>query len=298
MLGAGGGGDVVGALALGRLCESLGTEFVLGGVAWERMPIDPSPGPRPSAEIAGGRALGKRAVLAGPGTATADGVPFSEALVAAHLGAETVLIDVTAGAPGVAAGVEAACAELGCDLVICADVGGDILAIGDEPGLASPLCDAVMAAGCDLAGVPTLVAVIGAGCDGELSPTEVLGRVAASASAGAWLGTWSPSPEVADQVAAAAAGSHTEASMQLVRCARGETGPSAIRGGRRTVELSPVGALAFFFDPVPDLGAVAPLAPAVAGAPSIEAARGALAARGIRTELDYELERAAELGAG
>jgi len=61
---------VVGALAVARLCESLGTPFTLGGVAWERLPIDPHPGPRPLAQIQGGRRLGEAAVLAGPRTAT------------------------------------------------------------------------------------------------------------------------------------------------------------------------------------------------------------------------------------
>ena len=295
MLGAGGGGDVVGALALARLCESLGTEWVLGGVAWERLPVDPFPGPRPAAQIAGGRALSDHAVLAGPETATPEGVRFSEALMAAHLAAATVLIDVTAGARGATQGIDAACDELDCDLVICADVGGDILATGAEPGLASPLCDAVMLAASCAAGAPTLLAVIGAGCDGELTASEVLERVAACARAGAWIGTWSPSSAIADEIAAAAAASYTEASLQLARCARGETGPTPIRGGRRTVELGPVGALAFFFDPADALAEVAPLAPLVAGSVTIEQARASLQAVGVRTELDYERERA---GAG
>ena len=51
------------------------------------------------------------------------------------------------------------------------DVGGDVLARGDEQGLASPLCDAVMVAGAlRVAGrVKSLLAVIGPGCDGELT---------------------------------------------------------------------------------------------------------------------------------
>src|SRR3954468_5023047 len=98
VLGIGGGGDVVGALALARLCESLGTPFVLGGVAWERLPIDPHPGPRPMTEIKGGRPLGDAAVLASAETATPEGVAFSEARMAAHLGTETVLVDVSGGA--------------------------------------------------------------------------------------------------------------------------------------------------------------------------------------------------------
>jgi hypothetical protein len=281
----------VGALAVARMCEAMGTPFVLGGVAWERLAIDPKPGPRPVGEIAGAAPLGDRAVLAGVATSTPEGVRFSESLIAEHLGTETVLVDVTGGAPGVTAAVETACAELDCDLVLLADVGGDILAVGDEPGLASPLCDAVMAAGAVTAGVRALIVVIGAGCDGELTPAEVLGRVAAAGRAGVWTGTWSPAPSVADEVAAAAVSGHTEASMQLARCARGETGPAPIRNGRRTVELSPVGALAFFLEPGDSLAEVAPLVPAVAAAGSIEAARDELAALGIRTELDYELER-------
>ena len=291
MLGAGGGGDVVGALALARLCEALGTEFALGGVAWERMPIDPYPGPRPSSEITGGKALGDHAVLAGPGTATPEGVAFSESLMARHLGADTVLIDVSAGAPGATEGIDAACRALGCDLVICADVGGDILALGDEPGLASPLCDAVMLAASCAAEADVLLAVIGPGCDGELTVAEVLARVAAGARAGAWTGTWSMPPAIADEVEVAAADSYTEASMQLVRCARGETGTAPIRDGRRHVELGPVGALTFFFDPRGALVDLAPLAPLVADAPDIESARSALSRAGVRSELEYERRR-------
>jgi hypothetical protein len=294
VLGAGGGGDVVGALALARLCESLGTEFVLGGVAWERVVIDPKPGPRPVAEIAGGRRIGEHAVLADPETATADGVRFSEALMAEHLGVPTVLIDVTAGAAGAAAAMGAACEELGCDLVICADVGGDILATGTEPGLASPLCDAVMLAASAAARQPALLAVIGPGCDGELTAGEVLGRIAVAAHAGAWAGTWSPTAAIADEVEVAARASYTEASLQIVRCARGEVGQVPIRGGRRTVKLGPVGALTFLFEIGDSLPEFAPLAPVVAATESIESARQALADAGIRTELDYEREHIPE----
>jgi hypothetical protein len=85
----------------------------------------------------------------------------------------------------------------------------------------------------------------------------------------------------------------TEASLQVARCARGETGVVPIRGGRRQVELGPVGALAFFFDAVAAIDEL-PLASAVAGSESIDEARGALSQLGIRTELDYERARAAE----
>jgi hypothetical protein len=295
VLGIGGGGDVVGSLALARRCEELGTPFVLGGVAWERMPIDPYPGPRPSEQIVGGRPLGDRAVLVGPETSTPDGVRFSEAHVAGHLGAETVLIDVSRGAAGAAEGIRAAAAQLDCDLALYVDVGGDALALGDESGLASPLCDAVMlGAGLSLAEeLPAMLAVLGPGCDGELTPEEVLDRVAELARAGAWLGTWSVTAAIADELEAAARTSGTEASLQVVRCARGETGQAAIRGGRRHVPLGPIGALAFLFD----LVAAAPelaLARAVMESAEIEAARATLDELGVRSELDYERTRAGE----
>ena len=299
VLGIGGGGDVVGSLTVARWCEQLGAEAVLGGVAWERMPIDPHPGPRSIDEIDGGRRAGERAVIAGPQTTTPEGVPFSESRVAGHLGAETVLIDITAGASGAAEGVAGAADELDCDLAAFVDIGGDAIASGSEPGLASPLCDAVMlAAAIELSErLSTFCAVLGAGCDGELEPGEVLDRVAALARVGAWTETRSVTREVADAVEAAAAETQTEASLQVVRCARGETGVVAIRGGRRMVSLSPLGALAFFFDP-PAAAPALPLAGAVAGSTSLEQAHRALSAIGVSTELDYERRRAAEARTG
>ena len=293
MLGIGGGGDVAGALVVARRCEELGTPFVLGGVAWERMPVDPKPGPRPPGEIVGGQPLGDHAVLASAETATADGALFSEAHLARHLGETTVLIDVTAGAAGAAEGIETAARALECDLVVYLDVGGDALAVGDEPGLGSPLCDAVMlAAGMRLGDrLDGVAAIVGAGCDGELTIAEVLERVSALAAAGAWIGTSSASLEQADELERAAAACGTEASAQIVRCARGELGEAVIRGGRRTVPLGPVGALAFYFDLDAAAGEL-PLAAAVRDSADLEAARDSLNERGVSTELDYERKRA------
>jgi hypothetical protein len=59
------------------------------------------------------------------------------------------------------------------------------------------------------------------------------------------------------------------------------------------VELGPLGALAFFFDPAA-ASAELPLARVVQDSDSIDAARDSLAALGVRTELDYERDRAAQ----
>ena len=293
----GGGGDVVGALAVGDLLDQLGTEWVLGGVAWERFVVDPYPGPRSLAEIRGPVRMGSHAALVEPhtGATTPEGAHFCESRLAGFLGTETVLIDVTAGAPGAATGIGEAASELGCDLVVLVDIGGDAIANGDEPGLASPLCDAVMIAGAaalDQA-LPCLLGVLGAGCDGELRPPEVAGRVAALARVGAWITTAGVTPDAAVEITRAAEVAVTEASLLVARCATGTIGEVEIRGGRRTVEAGPLGALCFVFDletALPEL----PLARAVAGAPSIAAAHELLERIGIGTEFGYETRRAAE----
>jgi len=302
----GGGGDVVGTLGVSNLLEDLGTEWTLGGVAWERSPIDPRPGPRSLEEIRDGEPCGSAAVLTEGGTTSLDGVEFSESKMAAHLGKPVLLLDITRGPAALATGLTEAADQLGCDAVVLLDVGGDVLAHGEEPGLASPLCDAiVVSAGLILARSAKgaepiagwkgelLAAVYGPGCDGELTPDEVLRRITELQEADALLGAWDLSPEACDLVEAAAKVVPTEASMMAVRCARGERGSVPIRGGRRTVELTSLGALTFFFDPVAAANSAIPLATAVAPAASLEEAHDALTAMGVRTELELERARVA-----
>src|SRR5262249_28758671 len=135
-------------------------------------------------------------------------------------------------------------------------------------------------------------AVYGPGCDGELAPDEVLERVTALQSADALLGAWGLTPRACELVESAAEVVPTEASLNAVRCARGERGPVPIRGGRRTVQLTPLGALTFFFDPLRAALSGIPLATAVSPADSLEEAHDALAALGVGTELELERERA------
>ena len=291
-VGIGGGGDVAGALAVVELAGLLGTPAVAGGLTWERRPIDPLPGPRRIAELAGAeRVLHEFAALAGPHTTGPGGFTFAESHVARHTGEPVLLLDPNGGPAGIAAGLGDAARELGCDVVVLLDVGGDVLGHGDEAGLASPLADAVcLAAAPALAasGLTVLLAVFGAGCDGELTPGEVLERVAEVAAAGGMLGTWGPGREELARLAAAVAEVPTEASAMALRCAAGETGATSIRGGRRTVQLTPAGGLVLFLDPLVALRSAARCAALVAEARSLEEANAILLARGIATELQYE----------
>ena len=299
VVGVGGGGDVVGALMVAEpLARLHGARPVVGGTTWERLVVDAHAGPRSLDEIAGiEQRLGPGLVLAGPDTRVAEsGVAFAEARVAALTGEPTLLVDPTGGPGAVAHGLAAARERLGGDAIVLVDVGGDALAHGDEPGLSSPLCDSVLlAGGAELAdrGATVLGAIFGPGCDGELELGEVLARLAEVAAGGGLAGARLLAPATAELLERAVARVPTEASALPLRCLRGETGAATIRGGRRTVTLSPLGALTFFFSVPVALATAARLARAVRGTGSLDAANQALHALGVRTELDLERERLA-----
>jgi hypothetical protein len=289
-VGIGGGGDVVGALAVALYARSLGAEAVVGGITWERRPIDPLPGPRLLDEVIGAQRLNACVALAGPETFGPGDVLFAESHMAAHLGESTVLVDPNPGPAAIAAGLADACSRLECDTLVLLDVGGDVLAHGDEDGLASPLADALMLASARHlpSSLRVVCGVFGAGCDGELTPAEVLERIAEVAGRGGWLGATALGSADADALEAAIGTVPTEASAMAVRCARGGLGTTAIRHGRRSVQLSPVGALTFFLDPLVAMDSAARLADAVTDAPSLEDANAILRRLGVRSELDYE----------
>lgn len=299
VLGIGGGGDVVGALAVAEHCRLFhGADPIVGGVTWERSVVDPEPGPRRSSEIEHALEIAP-GVLAASGQTVirSSGVPFAESRLAGLLGVQTVLVDVTLGPRTIAAGLEAAAKAMGCDLIVFLDVGGDALAHGDEPGLGSPLCDAVMLAAADLLaerGVPVLGALFGTGCDGELTPTEVLERLAEVGVAGGLAGAVGLTPEVAALLEQAVEVVPTEASAQAVRAFRGVSGAVPIREGRRTVLLSPVAAITFFFLVPAAVRSAARLALAVRDAADLDDANAVLRSLGIRTELDWETQRQRE----
>jgi len=303
VIGMGGGGDVVGALATAepaRLYD--GAEPVLGGLTWERRPYDPVPGPRTVAEIAGAEEIAPGILLAGPDTGLRDReLVFAESRMAEFLGQGTLLIDINAGPAAVADGLAEAIAALGSDLLVLVDVGGDVIAHGDEPGLRSPLADAVMlAAGGRLSasGQSVLLGVFGLGCDAELTPAEVLARLSVVAAADGLCGARGLTGPVAERMEAAMELVGTEASAQAVRAFRGASGTAAIRRGTRKLELSTTAAITFYLDVDITIRAAGRLAQAVAEARSLEEANEALNALGVATELDYEREAAGAVSSG
>jgi hypothetical protein len=287
-VGIGGGGDVVGALAAAEL---LG-DAVVGGLTWERRPVDPIPGPRLLDEVVGAEPLNEAVALCGPDTSGPGGFLFCESHVARATGQRTVLVDPNPGPRAVAAALDDAAAQLGCGRIVLLDVGGDVLAHGDEAGLASPLADAVLLACAAFLRTPCIGAVFGAGCDAELTPDEVRARLDE-------VGTTAEdrlNAEQLERLQAVAAEVPTEASAMALRCAIGERGEVAIRQGRRKVLLTELGGVVAWFEPLRAMATAARLAAVVRDARSLEEADALLESRGIRTELAYERDMAARAG--
>jgi len=301
VIGMGGGGDVVGALATAEAMRIYdGGEGLVGGLTWERRPIDPVPGARRMSEIEGGWPLAGGVLLAGPQTRVRDrDVVFAESHMAAYLNRPTVLVDPSDGAAETAAGLAAAATALRRDLIVFVDVGGDVLAQGDEPGLRSPLCDALMlavAGRLQAAGRAVLLGIFGIGCDSELTADEVLDRLADVAAADGLGGVRGLTEPVAARLEGSLALVPTEASAQAVRAFRGVSGTVAIREGTRNLELTSLAAQTWYLDVAATIGAVGRLARGVADAPSLDDANHRLHELGVRTELDLERDAAARAG--
>jgi len=285
--GIGGGGDVVGTIPTARLLEDHGVETILGGIPWERGVIDPTPGPYALDEIEHVDRVSETVGLASGETRTHDGVRFAETHVAAHYDEPVALVDVTGGPGQVAAGLEAACDALGVDLVVGVDAGGDALARGDEPGIRSPLADAIGVAALAELSVPTALGVYGWGSDGELDPDELDASLAAVAAEGALLGAWGLTPRTVAELDGVLDAVETEASRLPVEAARGGLGERTIRDGSRTLRLSAASTTTIYLDPAP-VAAASALVARVADVNSLEAAHRALRDAGYVTELAIE----------
>ncbi|MFF9409171.1 DUF1152 domain-containing protein [Streptomyces anandii] len=173
IVGAGGGGDAVAAAMLHAALYGEENPAVILTYAWDRLLIDAVPGPRRPTDFTGLERL-TPAVWTVPARARPI-APAGSTLP--RLAAETphtfALIDPYQGAEGIIRQLEDAVRHLEPESIDLLDVGGDILARGDEPTLKSPLADALTLAACCQVNAPVRLLVAGPGLDGELPPEEV-----------------------------------------------------------------------------------------------------------------------------
>ncbi|WP_078606573.1 DUF1152 domain-containing protein [Streptomyces violaceorubidus] len=180
IVAAGGGGDAVAAAMLHAALYGDEDQAVILTYAWDRLLIDPLPGPRRPADFSGLKRI-TPAVWSVPPQARPI-APAGSTLprLAAELPATFALLDPYQGAIGLTRQLKSLVDYVEPKSIDLLDVGGDILGQGDEPTLKSPLADALTLAACSQLNVWVRLLVAGPGLDGELSQeamTSALGPV-------------------------------------------------------------------------------------------------------------------------
>jgi hypothetical protein len=170
---AGGGGDAL-AAAIIRRAIGHSDPAVIATYAWERLIIDPVPGPRNPADFDGLQPIGRSNHVIVPATAPRPPAGSTLPRLATELDDELVLLDPVYGASGLRTQLAELASLYHADALTVVDVGGDAIARGDEPTLLSPLADSLALAATTGLDIPVSVLVAGAGIDGELSESQVL----------------------------------------------------------------------------------------------------------------------------
>lgn len=172
-IAAGGGGDALGVLLVHPLLDKENGVPLIATYAWERLRVDPVPGPR---GISGFANLGTVASHPIEVLASSDTVPPGRSTLprlAADTRARLFILDPWDGALGMSRQLDLLVRHLDVDHVVALDVGGDAVAKGDETDLLSPLADSLAIAACRHLTVPVQVVVAGPGVDGELNEHTV-----------------------------------------------------------------------------------------------------------------------------
>lgn len=173
-IAAGGGGDAITAAVLAR---ALHFEPVVMTYSWDRLIVDPLPGPRIVAEFQGLRLLAPyvfevlpESTLTAPGNSTLP-------RLAGELPARLLLLDPSEGAAGMTKQIRAAADHFNADELAVIDVGGDAVSEGTEDSLRSPIADFLALAAATSTGYPVRLLTTGIALDGELSIDEVTARL-------------------------------------------------------------------------------------------------------------------------
>ncbi len=198
--------------------------------AWDRLLIDPLPGPRRPDDFTGLQRL-TPAVWAVPAEARPI-APAGSTLprLASELPHILALLDPSGGAEGLTHQLEDLVSHMEPESIDLLDVGGDILARGDEPTLRSPLADALTLAACCQVNAPVRLLVAGPGMDGELKQEDmgdVLGPVVHTFTA-----------NDAEVISAVLEWHPSEATALLAAAARGIRGTCEIRDAGLPVPLT------------------------------------------------------------
>lgn len=177
IVAAGGGGDAITGAALAGPLGTSGPAVVMT-YSWDRLMVDPLPGPRTAADFHGLNELAPGVVEIVATTRPIPPAGSSLPRLAAELPARLVLLDPTHGTAGLSDQIRATAAYFHLDDIALIDVGGDAITTGSDPGLRSPLADQLALAACVRAGIPARLLIAGSGLDGELDEDVITERLA------------------------------------------------------------------------------------------------------------------------
>ncbi|RSM98419.1 hypothetical protein DMH25_29415 [Streptomyces sp. WAC 01325] len=230
IVAAGGGGDAVAAAMLDAALYGDDDQAVILTYAWDRLLIDPVPGPRGPDDFTDLEPI-TPAVWQVPAEARPI-APAGSTLprLAAELPHTFALIDPRQGAEGVTRQLEELIGYLEPESIDLLDVGGDVLARGDEPTLKSPLADALTLAACCQVNAPIRLLIAGPGLDGELPLDDLRGTL------GPRVHTFTPKD--VDPISSVLEWHPSEATGMLAATARGVRGTCEVRDAGLPIPLT------------------------------------------------------------
>lgn len=286
IVAAGGGGDAVAAALLHAALYGDEDQAVILTYAWDRLLIDPVPGPRGPDNFTGLEQL-TPAVWTVPAAARPI-APAGSTLprLAAELPHTFALIDPNHGAEGITRQLEELIGHLSPESIDLLDVGGDILARGDESTLKSPLADALTLGACCQVNASIRLLVAGPGLDGELPLDDLRGML------GALVHTFTPKD--VEPVGSVLEWHPSEATGMLAATARGVRGTCEVRDAGLPVALTDEGPTVHLVD-LDDAVARNQLARAIMATETLDEVEAHSREICGYSEIDYERNKAAWL---
>jgi hypothetical protein len=293
LVGIGGGADVIGAIPTKLHLESFGIKCVLGGIPWERYSIDPFPGPRPFDQIVNVVNINDSLCWATEKTKTQDGLFFSESKASKVLKEKILLVNIFNSSTKIAKDLKEFCKKNKIDLIVGIDVGGDVIAKGDEPGLSSPLADSIMLSALKKVetSVDTKIAVLGYGSDGELLPYELNSSLSIISKKKGLIGMIGINTDSQKIMKKLITKIETDASRIPTLAFSGTYGPCKIRRGRIEIDVHPFSQITVYLKTKVIFKDISLSARLVHKSLNIWESNKILLKNGFKTELDFEIKK-------
>lgn len=294
---AGGGGDVATASAFALKLRKYGIDSYIAAAPWERLALDPVPGPIKFDEIINSSYAGDYFIAVDDSSyAIRNGkkIIFQAVNASKACSMQIYLCDMNTGVEGLTKCFREISDYLGINMIIGLDVGGDILADGYEESLWSPLADQLSLSSLykvmNIGGVPTEVAVASPGADGELDRKYVFNKIDKIALEGGLLetvGFGELDIKILEKIFSLTI---TEAGKAILDALKGFRGWKKIRNGTRSIYIDLLSTLVFIMD-TSILFERSKMAEKIYDSKNIDEADDILLRMGVATE--YELEKEA-----